>query len=140
MRQPNGQDHNEGRRRRSKRGGGIAGDNQVDFVCQIHAEVAQEPQNLRECAGNAKERRETMNENADGKQEKSGGSSMMGGFGCKMWAMTLPARDTPQRLRSSSGSSDGGSDGGSKVALKNPTLEWPSVRQTTASDPNDKPS
>lgn len=85
MRQPNGlngQDHNEGRRR-SKRASGIAGDNQVDFVCQIHAEVAQEPQNLRECAGNAKERRETMAENADGTQEKSGGSSVMGGLAAR---------------------------------------------------------
>lgn len=81
-----------------------------------------------------------MAENADGAQEKSGGSSVMGrGIGCKMWAMTLPARDTPQRLRSS-GSGSSSSDEGSKVALKNPTLEWPSVRQTTTSDPNDKPS
>lgn len=39
------------------------------------------------CAGNAKERRETMAENADGKQEKSGGSSMMGGLAarCGRW-------------------------------------------------------
>lgn len=64
MRQPNGlngQDHNEGRRRRSKRGSGIAGDNQVDFVCQIHAEVAQEPQNLRECVQETQKREKRNN-------------------------------------------------------------------------------
>lgn len=60
-------------------------------MCQIHAEVAQEPQNLRECAGNAKERRETMAENADEKQKKSRGAAEGLRIGCKMWAMTLPA-------------------------------------------------